>query len=113
MFKLGRYEEARSHVGKAAEADPDFIPYRILLAWDDVKLGQTELAIQGLREALEKNPMEISVCINLAKIYETIKSPGALDQWRYCLEIYQSNPQAFSASAGEIFQALQRLQPGK
>jgi tetratricopeptide (TPR) repeat protein len=105
---LFRYQEAKPYLEKVAKARPDFIQNQILLARTEAKTGQPDRAIEIFERMLEKNPKQITACIDLAKVYELIASPRAHQQWQKCWQIYQTNPQRFQDQAAEISRSLNR-----
>ncbi len=108
---LSRYQEAKPYLEKVAKERPDSILNQFQLARADAVTGQPDRAIEIFERILEKNPQQITACIDLAKVYELTASPRAHQQWQTCWQIYQTDPRQFQDQAAEISRFLNR--PGK
>ncbi len=107
---LQRFAEAKPYLEKSVKGDPKAIWPQIQLGRAYAMTGDTDRGLGIFRSLLERNPYELTACMDIAKVYELIlKSPNASEQWQKCWEIYQSNPRAFQPQAEEISQALKRL----
>ena len=84
--------------------------YQIQLARACAMSGQVNRAEDLYLQILQRDPMEIKACTDLANFYEQMKQDRgrALEQWQKCRQIYLADPQA-SRFAGEISSALDRL----
>jgi len=107
---LQRFAEARPYLEKAAQRDPRAVGPQIQLGRAYAMTGEVDQGLKLFRGILEKNPYELTACMDIAKVYELIlQSPNAAEQWRRCDEIYRRNPAMFKPQESEILSALERL----
>jgi tetratricopeptide (TPR) repeat protein len=107
---LGRFSEALPYLEKAASREPEMAAYQIQLARACAMSGQVNRAEDLYLQILQRNPLEIKACADLANFYEQMKQDRgrALEQWLKCRQIYLADPKA-SRFAREISSALDRL----
>ena len=111
LIEMNRYAEARPYLEFVARENPDFLPGRIELGRAYAMTGEVDRGLGIFRSLLERNPYEITACMDIAKVYELIlKSPNASEQWQKCGEIYRMNPPMFKPQEAELSQALKRFE---
>jgi len=114
LNRLKRFSEARFYLEKAVNLDPKGVPPKIQLAQVYALTGEVERAVQIFSQLQESYPGDITICINLAQVYETfLKSERASEQWLRCWRIYQSAPQRYGSAGFEIERALERMRKPK